>query len=230
MHLDAHVPTHTSRRTRSTSQVGRFRFQNLCQPWENVPEATNGTGSGEKSANEPPACWAMTSNASPSSALEQPDPQEPESTYRYGRFYRSPVFAQLAAAAPLAAIALWMAFSGSGPLDLLSAAGFLTIALLSGYQSAGTLLSVFRLTEDRIRQERPLHADKDIPLGEVRRMFIGGHSVELYASPGPEPDLEFERGLEGGDELIEKLARRLPPDAEIDHPSGELAGRLAGRT
>ncbi|MCS4201466.1 hypothetical protein [Salinibacter ruber] len=172
----------------------------------------------------------MTSSTSRAGAPERPGAGTAECTYRYGRFYRSPVFAQLAAAAPLAATALWMIFSGAGPLDLLSAAGFLTIALLSGYQSAGTLLSVFRLTENRIRQERPLHADKDIPLGEVRRMFIGGHSVELYASPEPEPDLEFERGLEGGDELIEKLARRLPAGAEIEHPSGELAGRLAGRT
>jgi hypothetical protein len=172
----------------------------------------------------------MTSNASPSSTPEEAGTSAPESTYRYGRFYRSLAFAQLAAAAPLAAIALWMIFSGAGPLDLLSAACFLTIALLSGYQSGGTLLSVFHLSGDRIRQERPLHADKDVPLGEVRRMFIGGQSVEIYVSPGPEPDLEFERGLEGGDELIEKLARRLPPDAEIEHPSGELAGRLAGRT
>jgi hypothetical protein len=63
----------------------------------------------------------------------------------------------------------------------------------------------------------------------VRRIFIGGHSVKIFVSPGTEPDLEFERGLEGGDELIEKLARRLPVGAEIEHPSGELAGRLGGR-
>ena len=172
----------------------------------------------------------MTSSTSRAGAPERPDAKAAGSTYRYGRFYRSPVFAQLAAAAPLAAVALWMAFSGSGPLDLLSAAGFLTIALLSGYQPAGTLLSVFHLTEDRLRQERPLHADKDIPLGEVRRMFIGGRSVKIFVSPGAQPDLEFGRGLEGGDELIGKLARRLPPGAEIEHPSGELAGRLASRT
>ncbi|WP_251941574.1 hypothetical protein [Salinibacter ruber] len=171
----------------------------------------------------------MTSPTSQSPTPERTGRSAPKSTYRYGRFYRSPVFAQLAAAAPLAATALWMIFSGAGPLDLLSAAGFLTIALLGGYQSAGTLLSVFHLTGDRLRQERPFHADKDIPLGEVRRMFIGGRSVKIFVSPGTQPDLEFGRGLEGGDELIGKLARRLPPDAEIEHPSGELAGRLAGR-
>ncbi|MCS3757699.1 hypothetical protein [Salinibacter ruber] len=172
---------------------------------------------------------SQASSTSQSSAPEEAGTSAPKSTYRYGRFYRSPVFAQLAAAAPLAATALWMIFSGADPLEWLSAAGFLTIALLSGYQPAGTLLSVFHLTEDRLRQERLLHADKDIPLGEVRRMFIGGRSVKIFVSPGTQPDLEFERGLEGGDELIEKLARRLPPDAEIEHPSGELAGRLAGR-
>jgi hypothetical protein len=172
----------------------------------------------------------MTSNASQSSAPKRTGRSAPESTYRYGRFYRSPAFAQLAASVPLAATALWMAFSGSGPLDLLSAVAFLTIALLAARQSAGTLLSVFRLTGDRLQRERPFHADKNVPLGEVRRMFIGGHSVEIYVSPGPGPDLEFERGLEGSDELIEKLARRLPVGAEIEHPSGELDGRLGDRT
>ena len=53
--------------------------------------------------------------------------------------------------------------------------------------------------------------------------------MKIFVSPGTEPDLEFERGLEGGDELTEKLARRLPVGAEIEHPSGELAGRLGGR-
>ncbi len=106
----------------------------------------------------------------------------------------------------------------------------LALTVVCGFQSAGRLLSTFRLSEDLFRQERPLHADKDIPLGEVCRMFIGRRSVEICVSPGPEPDLEFvERWLEGGDELIGKLARRLPPDAEIECPSGELAGRLAGR-
>jgi len=94
---------------------------------------------------------------------------------------------------------------------------------------AGTLLSTFRLTEDQLRQERPLHANKEVPLSEIRRMLIGGRTVEIYASPGPKPDLEFDRKLQGGDELIEKLAGRLPEGAEIEHPSGELAGRLGGR-
>jgi hypothetical protein len=103
---------------------------------------------------------------------------------------------------------------------------FLMVTLLGEYQSAGILLSGFHLTEDRLRQERLFHADKDVPLTEARRMFIGGNAVEIYASPGPEPDLEFGHRLRRGDELIEKLARRLLADALIEHPSGELAGRL----
>ncbi|MEF8865350.1 MAG: hypothetical protein V5A20_06265 [Salinibacter sp.] len=171
----------------------------------------------------------MTSSTSPATAPAQPGAGGTESIYRYGRFHRSPTFAPLAAAAPLAATAVWMALVGTSPSEWLSALGFLGIALLAGYRSAGTLLSTFRLTEDQLVQERPLHATKEVPLGEIRRMFIGGMNAQIYASPGPEPDLEFQRQLEGGDELIEKLSGRLPEGAEIEHPSGELAGRLGDR-
>jgi len=105
----------------------------------------------------------------------------------------------------------------------------LALAAWLTYRLVPEIVSTFRLTEDRFRQERPFRSDLEVNLNEIRRMFIRGHAVEIYASPGPEPDLEFERGLRGGDELIGKLARRLPPGAEIEHPSGELAGRLAGR-
>lgn len=106
---------------------------------------------------------------------------------------------------------------------------FLVLIVVNGFQSAGRLLSTLRLTEHQLRQERPLRADKDASLSEIRRLFVGGRSVEVYTSRGSKPDLEFERKLQGGDELIEKLARRLPEDAEIEHPSAELAGRLGGR-
>ena len=171
----------------------------------------------------------MTSSTSRPGAPERPGTGTAECSYRYGRFYRSPAFALLASAVLLTVVVLWEVLSGTPTLEWAPFLFFLVLIVVNGFQSAGRLLSTFRLTEDRLRQERPLHADKDIPLSEVRRMFIGGHSVEIYASTEPEPDLEFERKLQGGDELIEKLARRLPPGAEVEHPSGELAGRLAGR-
>lgn len=81
-----------------------------------------------------------------------------------------------------------------------------------------------------------MQSDLEVRLGDIRRVFVGGAEVEIYvasgdaASPESAPVITFYRKLEGGDELIEKLARRLPPGAEIEHPSGELAGRLGGRT
>ena len=170
----------------------------------------------------------MTSSTSRAGAPERPGAGTAECTYRYGRFYRSPAFVLLASAVLLTVFVLWEALSGTPTLEWAPFLFFLVLIVVNGFQSAGRLLSTFRLTEDQLRQERPLRADKDVSLSEIRRLFVGGHSVEVYtSSPGSEPDLEFERKLQGGNELIEKLARRLPPGAEIEHPSGELAERLS---
>jgi hypothetical protein len=171
----------------------------------------------------------MTSSTSRAGTPERPGAGTAECTYRYGRFYRSPAFTLLASALLLTVVVLWEALSGTPTLEWVPFLFFLVLIVVNGFQSAGRLLSTFRLTEDQLRQERPLRADKDVSLSEIRRLFVGGQTVEIYASAGPEPDLEFERKLRGGDELIEKLARRLPAGAEIEHPSGELAGRLRGR-
>lgn len=176
----------------------------------------------------------MTSTKARPSAPERPglgDLSEGE-VYRYGSFHRSSAFAPLVAAGLLSVVALWMAsaaiFSEDtvAPSEWLSVAAFLLIGLTGAYQSAGKLLSSFHLGEGTLQQRRPLHSDREVPLSEVRRMFIGGQSVEIYASSGDEPDIEFGRHLSGGDDLIEKIARRLPSDAEIQCPSGELQARL----
>lgn len=75
---------------------------------------------------------------------------------------------------PATAATLWLAFSGAGPSEWIPALALLTGALTGGYQAAGTLLSTLRLTTGRLRQERPLHTDKEVSLSEIRRMFIGG--------------------------------------------------------
>lgn len=161
----------------------------------------------------------------------RPGPKDTaEDSYTHGLFFRGLAYTVPVAAVLLAAFIARAVFSGTASSDLGPILALFVLSVVNGYQSAGSLLSTFRLTEDRLRQERPLHATKEVSLGEIRRMFIGGQTVEIYASHGAEPDLEFHRKLEGGDELIGKLARRLPEGAEIEHPSGELAGRLGSRS
>lgn len=150
-------------------------------------------------------------------------------TYRYESFFRGLAYAVPASIVLLAAFLCWMVVSGASFSDLISASASLVLSLATEYQSGGRRLSTFRLTEDQLRQERPLRPDREVSLGEIRHVFVGGMSAKIYASPGPEPDLEFYRKLEGGNDLIEKLVGRLPESAEIEHPSGELAGRLGGR-
>lgn len=172
----------------------------------------------------------MVSSVSKATKPGRPDPEgAAENTYTHGPLLRRLSYAGLTSTVLLAALISWMAFSGTASSDLIPTLVLLTLTVVNGYRSAGNLLSTYRLTEDKLVQERPLHATKEVSLAEIRRIFIGGQTVEIHVSPGPEPDLEFQRQLEDGDELIEKLAERLPPDAEIEHPSGELAGRLGGR-
>jgi hypothetical protein len=92
-----------------------------------------------------------------------------------------------------------------------------------------SLLSELHLTENRLRKEWPLRANREVYFDEVDRVFVGGASVELYVASGADPALTFDRKIRGGDELIEKLVRRLPASAEVDHPSGELQERLGER-
>ena len=171
----------------------------------------------------------MTSSASQQGAPERSGADEDTSAYRYGRFFRALGKAAAVVVVLLAAYIAWALITGKTSSDLIPLLGLFAISAVNGFQGIGNLLSTYRLTETRLHQERPLRSGREIPLGEIRRVFIGGMSVEIYASSGSEPDLEFHRKIEGGDELIEKLVGRLPPDAEIEHPSGELAGRLGGR-
>ena len=169
----------------------------------------------------------MTFSTRQAAGTGRPGPKDTaEDTYTYGPLFQGLACGWPVSAALLAAFVAWAPSSGAAFSDLAPALCLLMLSVANGYQSAGKLASTFQLTEDRLRQERPLHSDREILLNEIRRVFIGGMTVEIYASPGSKPDLEFERKLRGGDDLIEKLARRLPPDAEIEHPSGELAKRL----
>ena len=152
-----------------------------------------------------------------------------KSTHTYGLIFQGSAYALLGAAVLLAVVVLWEALSGSPTLEWIPFLFFLVVIATNAYQSAGQLLSTFRLTEDRLHQERPMHADVEVRLEGVRRMFVGGLTVEIYAASESDPVLTFYRKLQGGDNLLEKLAQALPEEVEVEHPSGELAGRLGGR-
>ena len=161
---------------------------------------------------------------------ERPGPEAPAGdTYRHSLFFRSLACAASASPVVLVALLCWLAVSGASVSDLVPALMSFILSLVTEYQSGGRNLSTFRLTQSRLRQERPLRPNREISLDEIQRVFIGGGSVQIYTSPGPNPDLEFQRKLRGGDDLIETLAKRLPPGTEIEHPSGELSGQLGGR-
>jgi hypothetical protein len=149
-----------------------------------------------------------------------------EAVYRYGRPYR------------------WGAYGTGGlvVLSVLAVSGAVVIKGLSGMDwgayagavaglasasvSVPSLLSELYLTEDRLRKEHPLWANREVYLDAVHRVFVGGASVELYSSSDADPALTFHRKIQGSDDLIVKLVGRLPASAQVDHPSGELSDRL----
>jgi hypothetical protein len=146
--------------------------------------------------------------------------------YRYGPLYR------------------WGATGTAGivVLSVLAISGTMVIKGLSGMNwgayagavagmvgaavSVPSLLSELHLTENRLRKKWPLRANREACFGEVDRVFIGGSSVAVYVTPGADPVLTWDRKIRGSEDLIEKLVRRLPASAEVDHPSGELDERL----
>lgn len=158
--------------------------------------------------------------------LERPHSGNVE-VYRYGPLYRWGAYGT----AGIVVLSL-IAISGTAVIKGLSEMNWGAYAgavagLVGTATSVPTLLSELYLTKDRLLKERPLRADQEVHLDEVRRVFVGGASVELYVSSGADAALTFDRKVQGGDDLIEKLVGRLPVSAEVDHPSGELKGRLA---
>lgn len=169
--------------------------------------------------------------ASSSSVARTTDGPDAEGTgtnaYTHGPIFRRAAYMLVGGIPILAAAVLWAALTGTPTLDWVPSLFLLLLVLVNGHRSVGELLSTVRLTEDRLRQERPLQSDAEVRLREVRRLFVGGMTVEVYTSSESEPALTFSRKLRNGDDLVEKLVRALPEDAAVDHPSGELAGRLS---
>ncbi len=174
----------------------------------NIPSGMN-TRSGDRDAELP----------------DRPRPSDVE-VYRYGIPYRWLACGTGGLVLLAVGAVGWVAVTGGLSEVNWGAYAGLATALVCGVTSVPTLLSELHLTEDRLRKTGPLRAGQEVRLDEVRRVFIGGASVELYSSSDVDPALTFHRKIQGSDDLIEKLVGRLPASAEIDHPSGELDGRL----
>ena len=149
-----------------------------------------------------------------------------EEVYRYGPFYRALAYGAVGIAIlVLASVGMVVATKGLSEVDWGAYAGAAAGIVGIGV-SFPVLLSELHLTADRLRKEWPLRSTQEVRLSDVCRVFIGGSSVEVYVTPGADPALAFDRKIRGSEDLIENLVGRLPASAEIDHPSGELDGRL----
>jgi len=159
--------------------------------------------------------------------VEQQDARSDEKkVYRYGSLYRGLAYGAVGIAVlVLASAGMVAATEGLSEVNWGACAGAAAGIVGIGV-SFPVLLSELHLTADRLRKEWPFRADQEVRLGEVRRVFVGGTSVEVYVSSDADPALAFDRKVHESDELIENLVGRLPASAEVDHPSGELTKQL----
>ncbi|WP_263785676.1 hypothetical protein [Salinibacter grassmerensis] len=154
---------------------------------------------------------------------------EDAEVYRYGRPYRWLAYSAVGVTALSLCAVIWALFTTGGADVNWGAYAGLAGGLGGAAATAPVLLSELYLTEDRLRKEWSLRPNREVCLHDVRRVFIGGVSVELYVDSDHDPDLTFNRNVQDGDDLIEKLVGRLPASARVDHPSGELSERLGER-
>jgi hypothetical protein len=162
---------------------------------------------------------------------ELPDRSRPGDVevYRYGMPYRWLAYGT-GGLVVLAVVAVgWVGVTGGLSEVNWGAYAGVGTALVCAATSVPILLAELYLTEDRLQKTSPLRAEREVPLDEVRRVFIGGASVELYVSSDADPALTFHRKIQGSDDLIVKLVGCLPASATVDHPSGEMSDRLAER-
>ncbi len=168
----------------------------------------------------------MSSRTSDHDAWSSERSFEHTEVYRHGPLYRWGAYATAGIVVlSVLAISGRMVIKGLSGMNWGAYAGAVA-GLVGAAVSVPSLLSELYLTEDRLREERPLRANREVYFDEVHRVFVGGASVELYSSSDADPALTFHRKIQGSDDLIVKLVGRLPASAEVDHPSGELDGRL----
>jgi hypothetical protein len=168
----------------------------------------------------------MEERAARSSDRRRSDEAE---VYRYGPFYRWVAYGTGGLVVLAIIVVGWaVVTAGLSQVNWGAYAGIAT-GLVCAVTSVPTLLREFSLTGERIRADGPLWTSQEVRLDAVRRVFVGGTSVEVYAAADHTPALRFHRRVQGGEDLIETLVARLPSSARVDHPSGELSDRLGDR-
>lgn len=160
----------------------------------------------------------------------------PEIVLTYSRLQRASVYLLPVLVGAVLLFAAWTIAAGTfldtfaEPPHMVLVWGLLLVSLpLNLWQSTNTVLSSVHLAEATLHRARPLKDDTRISLNDIRRVFLGGASIEIYASNDDSPDLTVERDLPGIDAFIDALAQRLPPAVPIDNPSGEFDDLLAAR-
>lgn len=159
-----------------------------------------------------------------------------EIVLRYSRLQRASVYLLPAAVVAVLLYVLWTVVTGTfldtfgEPPHMVLVWGILVVSLpLNVWRSTNTLLSSVHLSESTLRRTRPLKDDTRIPLDDIRRVFLGGASIDIYTSDDDTPELTVERDLPGMHPFIEALTRRLPASTTLENPSGEFDDLLAAR-
>lgn len=159
-----------------------------------------------------------------------------EIVLRYSRLQRASVYLLPATVVVILLYVAWTVAAGTfsvtfgEPPHMVLVWGILLVSLpLNVWRSTNTLLSSVHLSESTLDRTRPLKDDTRIPLADIRRVFLGGASIEIYTSDDDTPELTVERDLPGIDPFIDALTRRLPASATLENPSGEFDDLLSAR-
>jgi len=160
-----------------------------------------------------------------------------EIVLRYSRLQRASVYLLPATVVVVLLTVAWTVASGTflevfgdDPPYMALVWGLLLVSIsINLWRSTNTLLSSVHLSESTVHRTRPLKDDTRIPLDDIRLVFLGGASIEIYVSDDDTPELAVERDLPGIEPFIDALTRRLPASTTLENPSGEFDDLLAAR-
>jgi hypothetical protein len=159
-----------------------------------------------------------------------------EIVLQYSRLQRASVYLLPATVVAVLLHVAWTVVTGTfldtfgEPPHMVLVWGLLLVSLpLNVWRSTNILLSSVHLSKSTLHRTWPLKEDTRIALDDIRRVFLGGASIEIYVSDDDTPDLTVERDLPDVDSFIDALTRRLPASTTLENPSGEFGDLLAAR-